>query len=296
MLEFRDIDISDKMRIDAALSESQFMGCEYSFANNMAWRRLAGSQISFYKNFYLCCAFDTEDGVPRFILPAGTGSYKDVIGEMKRYTDSLGVPLIITGITDDFLPMLHELYPNGFIVTYDRDSSDYIYNTLDLIELQGKKYHGKRNHLARFKELGCEYSPITEKDFDDCITFGAVSYNSRAAEHDHSFIAEQFAINTYFTYFYELGLSGGVIRKDGELAAFTIGEKLNRDMFCIHIEKADTKYSGIYAGINNCFAKDAARSYKFINREEDLGLEGLRKSKLSYRPAFILNKNIVTFK
>lgn len=296
MLEFRDIDISDKMRIDAALSASQFMGCEYSFANNMAWRRLAGSKISFYKDFYLCCAFDTADGVPHFILPAGTGSYKDVIDEMMRFTDTLAVPLIITGITDDFLPTLNELYPDKFTVTPDRDSSDYIYYSSDLIGLSGKKYHGKRNHLARFKELGCEYSPITERDFDDCITFGAVAYNNKAAESDHSFVAEQFAINTYFNFFDELGLSGGVIRKDGVLAAFTIGEGLNRDTFCVHIEKADTQYNGIYAGINNCFARDAAISYKFINREEDLGLEGLRKSKLSYRPAFILNKNTVTFK
>lgn len=296
MLEFRDIDISDKSRIDAALSASQFMGCEYSFANNMAWKRLAESKISFYKDFYICCAFGTDDGVPHFILPAGKGSYRDVIGEMKRFTDDLGVPLVIMGVTDGFLPVLHELYPGGFTVTPDRDSSDYIYNASDLIGLPGKKYHGKRNHLARFRELDCTYSPMEENDFDDCITFGAIAYNKKSEMSDHSFVAEQFAINTYFTYFRELGLSGGVIRKDGKLAAFTIGEGLNRDTFCIHIEKADTQYSGIYAGINNCFAIDAAQSYKLINREEDLGIEGLRKSKLSYRPAFILNKNIVTFK
>lgn len=296
MLEFRNIDISDKLRIDTALAESQFMGCEYSFANNMAWRRLAESKIAFYKDFYICCAFGTDDGTPHFILPAGKGSYRDVIDEMKRFTDSIGVPLVITGVTDNVLPMLDELYPNAFTAETDRDGSDYIYNSSDLINLSGKKYHGKRNHLARFNELGCIYSTMTENDFDDCITFGAVAYNNKSSDSDHSFVAEQFAINTYFNYFGELGLMGGVIRKDGCIAAFTVGEPLNSETFCVHIEKADTQYNGIYAGINNCFARDAAAEYKFINREEDLGIEGLRKSKLSYYPAFILNKNTVVFK
>ena len=296
MLEFRNIDISDKPRIDAALAESQFMGCEYSFANNMAWRRLAESKIAFFRDFYICCAFGTDDGIPHFMLPAGKGNYREVIDEMKRFTDSMGVPLVITGVTDNFLPVFAELYPDAFTITSDRDSSDYIYNSSDLINLSGKKYHGKRNHLARFNKLGCTYSPMTENDFDDCITFGAVSYNNKLSENDHSFVAEQFAINTYFSYFSELGLKGGIIRKDGCIAAFTVGEPINRNTFCIHIEKADTSFDGIYAGINNCFARDAAAEYRFINREEDLGIEGLRKSKLSYYPAFILNKNTIVFK
>ena len=91
-------------------------------------------------------------------------------------------------------------------------------------------------------------------------------------------------------------LKGGIIRIGGKVAAFTIGDKLNNNTFCVHIEKADTRYSGIYAGINNCFAKDAAVGYKYINREEDLGIEGLRKAKQSYHPAFLLKKYTVTFK
>ncbi|OPZ19501.1 MAG: hypothetical protein BWZ04_02466 [Firmicutes bacterium ADurb.BinA205] len=137
---------------------------------------------------------------------------------------------------------------------------------------------------------------MTEKDFDDCITFSAVTYNNKAASDDHSMLAEQFAINTYFNHFHELGLKGGVIRIGGRVAAFTIGEPLNSDTFCVHIEKADTTYNGIYAGINNLFAEAAAADHKYINREEDLGLEGLRRSKLSYHPAFLLDKYEVTFK
>lgn len=296
MLELRDIDISDKDRAEKALRQSDFMGCEYSFANNMAWKRLSDSKITFYKDFYIICAFSRENGSPVFTFPAGCGDYREVLGEMKKYSENLGFPLVISGVTDRFLPAFDELFPEQFTAEADRDGSDYIYSSDNLINLEGKKYHGKRNHLARFRELDYHYSPITEKDFDDCITFSTVTYNNKSSDNEHSFIAEQYAINTYFTYFSELGLKGGIIRIGGKTAAVTIGERLNSDTFCVHIEKADTEYNGIYAGINNCFAKDAASGYKYINREEDLGLEGLRKSKLSYKPAFLLNKNIITFK
>ena len=296
MLEFRNIDITDKDRITSALEHSQFMGCEYSFANNMAWKRLGNSQIAFHKGFYICCSFRSEDGIPRLFFPSGEGDYKEVINEMKQYAGSLGKPLKIAGITEPTLAMLNELFPDSFTVDTDEGDWDYIYNSTDLIELAGRKFHGKRNHLARFNEIGAEFSLMTEKDFDDCITFSAVEYNSKPEDMDHSFIAEQYAINTYFSYFDELGLKGGVIRVNGKVAAFTIGERLNNETFCVHIEKADTSYSGIYAGINNLFAKACAADYKYINREEDLGLEGLRKAKQSYHPVFLLKKYIATFK
>ncbi|MBR5683744.1 MAG: DUF2156 domain-containing protein [Ruminococcus sp.] len=296
MLEFRDISINDKERITAALEYSQFMGCEYSFSNNMAWKRLGDSQIAFYKDFYICCSFRSEDGIPHFFLPSGSGDYREVVTEMKMYSEKLGKPLRVAGITEPSLRMLNELFPDSFITETDEGDWDYIYLSDDLISLTGRKYHGKRNHLARYGELGAVYSEMTEKDFDDCITFSTLEYNSKAADSDHSFIAEQYAINTYFNYFNELGLHGGVIRIDGKVAAFTIGDRLNNDTFCVHIEKADTRFNGIYAGINNSFARSAASGYKYINREEDLGIEGLRKAKQSYHPAFLLRKYTVTFK
>lgn len=295
MLEFREISIIDKDKIDRALAKSDFMGCEYSFANNLAWRRLNNSKIAFYKDFYICASFNDGSEPPCYILPAGEGDYREVITELKRHAESLGFPLTMFGFTDKTLPILDELFPEQFTAELDRDSSDYIYLRSDLAELAGKKYHAKRNHLARFKELEYKYSPITERDYDDCILFATEQYNSRDNS-EHSFIAEQFAINAYFSHFEELGLKGGIIRIGGKVCALTIGEHLNSETFCVHIEKADTSYNGIYAGINNLFVRSATDGHKYINREEDLGLEGLRKAKLSYNPAFILNKYYVVFK
>ena len=295
MLEFREISINDKEAVTAALRRSDFMGCEYSFANNMAWRRLAGYKIAFYKDFYICCGFETDDGIPHCAFPAGSTDYADVISELRRYTSKLGNPLVLTGVTDYGLAILNELFPDEFTVTPDRDGFDYIYKSSDLIELQGKKYHAKRNHLAKFQKLDYRFEPITDNNIDACITFCTATYNSRSYD-NFSLKVEQFAINTFFSYYHELGLTGGIIRIDDKIAALTIGEQLNSETFCVHIEKADVSYPGIYAGINNCFVKSAAADFRYINREEDMGIEGLRKAKLAYQPEFLLKKSIVTFK
>lgn len=296
MLDFRDIEISDKNKINDCLAKSDFMGCEYSFANNMAWKRLSDSKISFYKSFYISCAFSTDDDIPTFTFPSGQGDLIDVIHEMKKYSESMNKPLRICGVTDKLLSFFSENFSNQFTVQFDRDGSDYIYNSSDLINLSGKKYHNKRNHLARFSEINYNFSLIDDNDFDDCISFSTLTYNSKTSENSQSFIAEQYAINTYFSFFHELNLCGGIIRIDGKPAAVTIGEKINSDTFCVHIEKADINFPGIYTGINNLFVRHSATDCKYVNREEDLGIEGLRKSKLSYYPAFILNKHIITFK
>ncbi len=297
MLEFRRITLNDRDNVNKALAFSDFRGCEYSFANNLAWCRLADSQICFYKDFYIVCAFGNEDGIPTFILPAGLGDYREVIAEMKLYSENGGHPFRLCGVTEKSLEMLNEFYYDEFTAQPDRDGSDYIYLRSDLAELKGKKFHQKRNHLAKFNRIESEFSLITEKDFDDCISFIVSDYNSKFHEDTtHSAIAEQYAVNTYFNNFEELGLKGGIIRINGEIAAVTIGEKLNSDTFCVHIEKADRSFDGIYTGICNKFVNACTAGFTYINREEDLGIEGLRKSKLSYHPVFLLNKYIVNFK
>lgn len=127
MLDFRIIDISDKERICSCLEKSDFQGCEYSFANNMAWRRLSNSRIAFYKNFYISCAFDTDDNIPLFLFPSGEGNYKEVIDEMKLYAESLGKPLKISGVTQNGLEFMKSLYSGEFTVEFDRDSFPIIY-------------------------------------------------------------------------------------------------------------------------------------------------------------------------
>ncbi|MBO4878419.1 MAG: DUF2156 domain-containing protein [Ruminococcus sp.] len=299
MLDFRPLVFEDREKVIPILRSSGFRGCEYSFANNLAWQRLADSRIAFYQDFYIVCAFGNEDGIPAFIFPSGKGDLTELIGVLKRFSEDHDSPLKLSGVTENQLAVLSEFFPGQFDSVFDRDGSDYIYRVSNLTELAGRKYHGKRNHLSRFRELDYTYSPITEADYDECIVFCTEAYNGRtaeSAEEEHSFAAEQYAINTFFNHFEGLGLRGGIIRIDGSIAAVTIGEPLTDDTFCVHIEKADTAYNGIYTGICNCFARAEMGGFEYVNREEDLGIEGLRRSKLSYHPAYLLNKYIITFR
>ena len=294
MLEFKVIELSDKPWIDSLLKISDFRGCEYCFANNMAWRRMHDTRITRFKDFYISCSFD---GGIYFTFPAGGGDHAEVLGEMKRFAEANGSPFVIGSVTPDLFPVFKENFPEGsYEITCDEGDWDYVYNASDLAELKGKKYHGKRNHLKKLLDGEYSYEPLTEKDFDDCITYAVGTYNRSDAYDDRSKVCEQFAINTYFENFHALGLSGGVLRVGGDVAAFTIGERINSDTLGVHIEKAEASVEGAYPAINYLFARSASEGFSYINREEDLGIEGLRKAKRSYHPAFMIEKHTVIFK
>lgn len=295
MLEFRQIDISDRKWINELLKKSDFMGCEYSFANNMAWRRLNNSTIARHGDFYIVKAENEKYTI--FSFPAGEGDYKELFEQLRKCADAEGKPLVITSVTEDKLQIFRELYDEDELeITLSDGSSDYIYLTQELIELKGRKFHQKRNHLAKINNYNWGFHPLEERFFDDCISLSVLGYNEKKGYDDHSSVAEQFAIHTYFTNFDELELKGGVITVDGKVRAFTIGEPINSNTFCVHIEKADTQINGIYQAINNEFLKYAAADFKYVNREEDLGIEGLRRAKKSYNPVFLLDKYTVMFK
>lgn len=293
VLNFRDIQLSDRAWINELLKKSDFMGCEYSFANNMAWRRLYGTKICRYKDFYISCSFGT--GHPVFTFPAGEGDYVDLFEQMRAFSKEQNAPLIVTSVTAEKLELLEKLFPDSFETDADEDYFDYIYNASDLINLAGKKYHNKRNHLKKLQALDWSFEPLSRANQDECIELSVNSYNDKGGYDDVSSVSEQFAINTFFNHFEELELLGGVIRVSGKVIAFTIGERLNSNTICTHIEKADAEIEGAYAAINNEFAKFAAADCAYINREEDLGLEGLRKSKRSYYPCFQLKKYTLNF-
>lgn len=292
MLEFRDIQISDKKWIDELLSLSDFMGCEYSFANNLAWRRQNDSVICRYKDFYIVRSGKEK---PVFTFPAGKGDYKDVLFMIKAYAESLGHKAVIWNASAQQISLINEIFDNKTQVLCDESQYDYIYLAKELAEFKGKKFHSKKNHLNAFKKYNWSFEELTEKDFDECIVFCANDYTNNNREEHHSAVAEQFAIHTYFMNYHELGLKGGILRVDGKIVAVSIGERLNSETFVVHIEKADTSYRGAYTAMCNEFVKHFATDVKYINREEDLGIEGLRKSKKSYNPVFLLQKDIITF-
>lgn len=137
---------------------------------------------------------------------------------------------------------------------------------------------------------------MSENDFDECIEYAVKTYNNNNSYTVESSVGEQFAINTFFNHFNELNLKGGIIRVNGKVEGFTIGSRTNSDTLDIHIEKATPEINGAYTAVMNEFAKAESSDFEYINREEDMGLEGLRKSKRSYYPEFQIVKNLITFK
>lgn len=295
MFDFRKIQLSDKDRAKAALAVSNFRGCEYSFANNMAWHRLADTVITFDGDFYICCSF--YDGQPVFIFPAGVpldqqgrAKYLDLFARLERFAAMDGHLLRVCSVTAENLEWLREEFPGAEVQSY-RGSADYIYDTESFTALAGKRFHGKRGHIKSFRQHDWYCREISSQDFDECALFAAGSYSAD----DFSAAVEQYAIHTFFSDFEQLGLKGMALYCEGELAGFTIGEQLNSDTFVVHVEKARADIRGAYPTLANEFAKRYAAGYRYINREEDMDIEGLRRSKMSYQPKFLLEKFTLTF-
>ncbi len=220
-------------------------------------------------------------------MPIGGGDPKSVIKSIKSEVR------LLNGVTSR---MMEEL-GDEFAYEPKRDRFDYVYSVEELIELKGRKFHGKKNHLYRFLETNrFEYESITKKNCDEIITV----YNqwfSRLGEHiAQSLRNEKIAMEKALEAFEILGFDGAIIRVEGQIVAFSFGEELTHDTVVIHIEKANTDYHGAYQVINQQFLEQKWKSYKFVNREEDLGLEGLRKAKLSYNPTHFIEKHQAVLK
>ena len=169
--------------------------------------------------------------------------------------------------------------------------NDYVYLAENLVNLSGKKLHSKRNHLNKFKATyDYVYREMVPEDFEPCLELAGRLMRKTRSEESFGYMEELKSIETAFDNFELFKLSGGVIEIDGNIAAFTVGEKLTQNCALIHIEKADTSYDGIYAAINNEFVKNRWADFEFVNREEDMGIPGLRKAKLSYRPHHMVRK------
>jgi hypothetical protein len=290
MLTFRTISMADRPWITAALQQSQFQGCEYCFSNNLAWYRAYDSRIASFQGFYIIAAFGTEDGIPDVTVPSGSGDWDALLRELRETLCPHGEPLRLTGVTREMAAFLQTRFPDA-VWQPDAAAFDYIYHTEDLIALKGKRYHKKRNHLHQFRNrYDWTFSELTEADAEACIAFSANLYNQKDGYSDRSSVVEQYAIHTFFTHFQELGLCGGVLRVAGKLVGFSIGEPLNRNTFVTHIEKADIAYQGAYTALTQAFTERFAAGYPYLNREEDLGIAGLRQAKASYYPAYLLEK------
>jgi hypothetical protein len=232
-----------------------------------------------------------------FLFPFGCGSLVPAVEEMIEYCESIGKPLVIAGLTENHVPLLENLFPNTFSIERDRRFDDYVYSAEKLATLTGKALHAKRNHINsfestypdwRFEPLKKEHVPLCEEVLEEWIE----------ADPDHvelDVFDEKDTLLRGLREFTELGMLGGVLFAGGQPVAFTLGEPLCGDTFVVHFEKAVADIRGAYPMVNREFVRYIMQQFpnvKYINREDDMGLENIRKAKQSYHPDLMVEKYI----
>ena len=289
MLNFSKPQLSDREWVTEILYNSDNFGCEYTFGNIYMWSPPYQTEIAHYNDFFV--AKSLAQKVVGYAFPVGNGNVKEVIDEIIDDSKRNNVPFVFYNATEQNIEFLKTEYPDMFHITYQRDSSDYIYKTEDLAKLSGKKYHGKRNHISFFeKSYDWSYERINEDNISECLHMNDEWEITNSERHLKHIGREEIAIERAFNNFFELGLIGGLIRADGKVVAYSVGEPINDKVFCVHLEKAFSEIRGAYPIINREFVRHEMSRYEYVNREEDMNLEGLRKAKLSYHPVFLCDK------
>lgn len=295
MINFKAIELSDKKVIDACLLNNTYRACDYSFTNLYTWQAKFKTMFAI-KNQTLFLRFEEAKDEIRYMMPIGKMSEKEAINEILENAKHNKTPFQMKGVSCEMWETMTSLFPNMFEYIHDRNNDEYIYLSEKLISLQGKKLQSKRNHINRFKNDNPDwaYFPLTTaEDLGECAEMLLEWEEDKT---DTSLKFDYIATKLMLDNFDALQLKGGCIRVNGKLVAFTLGERLTEDTFVVHVEKAFAEINGAYTIINQQFIEHEASDYKYINREEDMGIESLRKAKMSYQPEILLREGTVFLK
>jgi hypothetical protein len=241
-----------------------------------------------------CLCIKASNSGKTYVLPpfGSEAALSRALDALIAYFHSQGDVFLMKAVPIWMKEKMEELKPDVFVFREDRDNFDYVYTVEDLSELKGRKYSRKRNHIKGFIQENSNYvyQALTEDLVQDCIDNELTWCAKRNCDEDPGLRCEKYAIIEALQQITYLGLTGGVILINGRVEAFTFGERLNEDTAVIHVEKGNPDIKGIYAVINQEFCRRNWQSFRYINREEDMGLEGLRKAKESYYPAYMVEK------
>jgi len=277
--EFKPVGLEDQGVFKEHLDREPSGVCEMNFANIFIWKDSEHPRWTLL-NGNLCVLVEPDFEPPYFLPPAGGARVPETIAACLRHAPRL------SRVPEEFI----RRHGSGFRVEEDPDNFDYLYRVEDLAELKGKKYDGKRNRVKKF-ESTCphEYATLTRGDVAGCVRLLEDWFEGKG-NGDPYMAAEKKAIVQALASFDRLGLKGGVVKVGGRVEAFTMGMRLTDDTAVIQIEIANFGLAGLAQWVNREFVRREWPAFKFINREQDMGVEGLRKAKLSYQPERLLKK------
>ena len=294
MIEFKSPQLSDYEKFAPFFSSEGELSCEMNFISIYVWKRVYGNEF-YLDGKTLIFKSKTDDGKGYvFSLPYGDLDYG--MSLIFGYCKDKGIaPNLWTSQGERLTEFLKKY--NCYEIIPERDNFDYIYKREDLAELRGKKYHSKRNHISAFsKAYNWSYEPLTPDNKADFLAFSDKWYSDKGIDEDEGLRAEKKALGEILDSDVGIKYKGALIRVDGRVVAITLGSPINSKVFDIHYEKADKDFAAAYTLINREFAARELSDYTYINREDDLGIEGLRKAKLSYKPEIILEKYSMIYK
>jgi len=313
-MTFHPLTLSDRESMQAVTLPSGRRNCNYTFANLVGWKFLFGTEVCVLENAVVLRY--TFDGQRAYMVCTAEDLSLELIEAL--FDDSNG-NLTLIGLEDSQVAQLLS-FNSKFSISVEpvRDQYDYIYRRTDLATLHGKHLDAKRNHIHRFraKHPDFEYRPLTPELFDECRRLTEIWQEDKAAikrEQSQVYLspaereqartefkdasdtinAEHRVMENIFSNWDALGMTGGSIFVDGRMVAFTYGAAVTTDTFDICVEKADRHVEGAFAIINQQFAEHLPEQYVYLNREEDMGIPGLRQAKLSYHPEILLTYNVV---
>lgn len=291
-LQFHEPTIEDAAWAAPMLRQSGMKSCEFSFTTIYMWRQYYNNQIARYGNFLFIRSGDVE---PLYLLPVG-GDLREGIELLRQVAHDRSEPLLLFGGDADIKARIEAWYPGVFDWQPSPADFDYIYNADDLALLGGRKYHGKRNHIAAFNEAyRWTYETIDDSNCDEATAMICEWCRERGNCSDPGLRSERLSIREALKNRKALSLTGGLLRVDGKVIAMTMASPISDEVVDVHSEKALTAYEGAYAVINQEFVKRELQGrYRLINRENDLGIDGLRRAKQSYHPALLLEKYLAT--
>ncbi|MBR3959699.1 MAG: DUF2156 domain-containing protein [Bacteroidales bacterium] len=295
-LQFHPLTLNDKQDVQTITLRSGLRNCNFNFANLIGWSFLFDTTVCLLDGTVIFrYLFDHRQ--PAYFINSATIPQNGLI-EALRETEQEGLMLI--AVEDRWANDLKERYGDAVTVEPLRNSYDYIYLREELEQLKGKNLKAKRNHVNKFlsEHPGFVFRELTPDLFDQCRLLEQLWRDE--VHHDNPWYgntieSEHKMIETIFRQWNDLDMYGGSIFVDGKMIAFSFGTAVTEDTFDTCVEKADRSIDGAFNIINQQMAIHMPPQFKYINREEDMGLEGLRKSKLSYHPEMLLSYNIITF-
>ena len=284
-MEFQPIALEDKEIYEKHYKSLYRITSDASFTTPYIWSSAFKTHL-YYDDDVLCVQGKNKENVPYYMMPVGNGDRERFLKRLYERCHDLSIPFSLHWLHSTDVTLLEKLFPGRLHIEESRNSAEYVYETEKLILLPGKKLHAKRNHVNAFhKAYPFTIKDITTETVEDARSFVLARCNSAD---------ETIAMNRLFDEYFSLDVTGMLLYVDEEIVGVTAGELLTDDTALIHLEKANTDFSGAYASVNQLFIKNYFSHTKYINREEDMGIEGMRKAKLSYHPAFLLEKYTVT--